>query len=232
MQLADCLALQGVEVEDLVVDGDHLATLGEEVTTAHDALWRARGGAVEEGGLRRPPVHEERLFTLAGDPDPADVQPCTVGEIEPAEAKRQVTDRHRLQAALQQAGEGVALGPPLVRPGGRGEADVGELGLQLGPVAVELLVEHRDVGTLAGKLAGGVALAWKLCQVVGHAVRVPAAHLEPPTAGRHLVMLAELEISSAEVRASMPPSLHPYDTIARRGRQVPSHTARNGVQRR
>jgi hypothetical protein len=75
----------GGGVQQLVVDADDPVATGGDAPAAYDALRVGRGGPVEGGSRRRPPVHDDRVLLRGAQPHPADVVDRAVVAVQPAE---------------------------------------------------------------------------------------------------------------------------------------------------
>jgi len=144
---------QRVEIEDLVVESDHLPAVGQEVPAADDALRVGGGRPVEGLGGRRPPVDEQRFVVGGRQPEAADVVAGALAHVEAPEAEGKVADVEGRQAVLEVRGQGVTLLTPLVGAARR-TPDPAELVAQLRPHLVEPGVEPLDIGALGLEIAG------------------------------------------------------------------------------
>ncbi|SIJ37992.1 Uncharacterised protein [Mycobacteroides abscessus subsp. abscessus] len=143
----ECRALgviEGVEVEDVVLDIGDPAVLRHEVTAPHDALRVRRGRLVE--GLRggSAPVDEDLLAIGVGESDAPDVARFgRVLEVEASEAQSVLSAVEADELVLVQGGEGVALAAVLVVSPDLGDPDgpqtVGGLIAQLVESCVEFV---------------------------------------------------------------------------------------------
>ncbi len=80
-------------------------------------IGRGRGGAVERLGDRGPPVDEQALLLVVGEPDAADVEAGFLGprrQVDPAETQAAFDGPETGQALGVHDGEVVALRPVLV----------------------------------------------------------------------------------------------------------------------
>jgi hypothetical protein len=139
------VALEGVGVQQFVVDADDRPAPGREVASPGDALGGGGGGLVERRGGGRPPVQEQLVLGVIGEPEPADVASPAVREVEAAEDEP-VLDRGEPGDPLAVPGvEGVALGAAGGSGDDGGTPDVVERRRGTGPQRVQLPVQLADV---------------------------------------------------------------------------------------
>src|SRR3954454_19148528 len=117
---------QCLEVEHVVLDVEQPPSTGTQVTSAYDAQRIGRGGPVERLGYRRPPVDQQRVVALVGQPDPADVVPVAAEHVQTAEAQAGLDGVELRQPVLVHRREGVALAAVLRRAAGAAAADLGQ----------------------------------------------------------------------------------------------------------
>jgi hypothetical protein len=157
-QRAALAGVHRVEVERLVLDAGDGAAAGGQVPPADDLARRGGGGLVEVAGGGRPPVDQQLGLLVVGEPEPADVAPGSVAQVDPAEGQPVLHGLQLGQPLLVQGGEGVTLGPVLVGADRAGPAYGGELGGGAGPQRVQALVQPVDVRLLGGDLVLGHAM--------------------------------------------------------------------------
>ncbi len=128
-----------------------LPALQREVTAAGEAHRSAAGGAVERLGHRRPPVDDDRLLTLVGDREPADVEGLEGVPVDAAEDEGGVADLEVGEPVADGLFDHIPLVAGLV---GAPAPDLGQTPqakcLLTGPV--EAVVGMLDVGLLFGEL--------------------------------------------------------------------------------
>ncbi|MGY4646120.1 hypothetical protein ACVW07_003953 [Cellulomonas sp. URHB0016] len=103
------LAAQQVQVQHLVLDAGHRATLRDDVPSQDDTVGMRRRGPVERLGRRCAPVGQQRRLVLVRQPEPADVAQGLVLEVQPAEHQPLLDGLELRDAVLVQRGERVAL---------------------------------------------------------------------------------------------------------------------------
>ncbi len=150
------VALEQRGIEDLVLDTDDAAPLGQQVAACPCTEWGRGSGLVERAGLRNTPVEQDRLLVFVAQPDPADVPVhgfVTIGfEFETAEGESLIDLTQLHDAVLVEAREGVALRASLMIAADVEEANRIELLLRLEPQRVQSRVEGRHVVLLALQL--------------------------------------------------------------------------------
>ena len=108
------------EVQDLVVEADHLPVPGLDVPPQQHVLGRDGGGQVEGPRRCRAPVHQQLLVVLGitVNSEAADVAAIPVTKVEPAEAKPVLRSVELRKLLAVHGAEHFALGPGLMRPAG------------------------------------------------------------------------------------------------------------------
>jgi len=106
-----CSALcQGFQVEHVVLEGGNFAALRHDVPTSNDAAGKCGCRLVERLGSRCPPVGEQWLLVVVGQPHAPDVSDGAVIEIKTAEAQASLRGGECFESLGVEADERLLLG--------------------------------------------------------------------------------------------------------------------------